>query len=56
MKCYYCKKYITTNDKYKLLTLDGDFIHEECVGEYLKEKNMILEMNDEEFENYMNDL
>ena len=40
MKCSYCGKKINeTTEKYHVLTLDGDFIHDACKDDYEKQKH-----------------
>ncbi len=46
MKCSYCKKEINeTTEKYHVLTLDGDFIHDVCKDDYEKQKHFYDNIN-----------
>ena len=50
MKCAHCDKEINEMvEKYTLLTLDGDFIHDNCIDEYYQciEDNIIADLIDE---------
>lgn len=40
MKCIYCRKEINEiNEKYHVLTLDGDFIHDDCQASWELQKS-----------------
>lgn len=56
MKCTHCGKEINEMvEKYKPITLDGDFIHESCIEEFnqygLLEDKFILDLVEEHDEN-----
>lgn len=54
MKCIQCGKEINEiKDRYEILTIDGDFIHEDCIKDWNKMKDRINNMSDREFESYM---
>ena len=54
MKCIQCGEEINEiKDKYKLLTIDGDFIHIACEKDWNKDIDRINNMTDKEFESYM---
>lgn len=55
MKCIYCNKEINVCDKksYRLCGLDGDFIHTNCTEKFHKQQDIINNMTDNQFINYI---
>ena len=49
MKCFVCKKWIHSPEKYEIYGLDGDFIHLNCKPKMKELIKRIDEMSDEEF-------
>ncbi len=54
VKCCYCNNCILPDDKYKSFTLVDGFIHDECYDKFTYKMKIMFEMNEEEFEKYMN--
>jgi hypothetical protein len=54
MKCTFCRKEIDEcNEEYEVFTVDGDFIHTNCIPAASKEMAKICSMSDEEFITWM---